>query len=238
MNSLQVLNKLFRHLSDIPSTAPITTTVVSANRLTIEVADNLGADNSRQYHVVWPQGTSTFINEPLVIASHTGTTIQLFNPFDSSAIIPVGTSITINKGPLGDAKGYFLQPDNITDLEKDSVFWTVGLIGHNVAFSRLEREKTMKTGKNQARSFSVAVLAETPNALDVSSVDDEYLQKIKPYVFSEQIIAKLHTFVTSLPGSYTGANPVVEVNFGMIERDGGEPETQAINHVIEFVMHN
>lgn len=236
MNQLQIANKLFRHISDISAEPEVTATVVSSvNTLTLELDTPLGVDNNRKHHVVWPQGNNTYSNEPLIIESNTGSTVKLFNAQDKSHILPVGTQVKINSGPLGSSHGYFIEPDNITDLLDKDCFWTVGIMDSQVAPATVGRDRD-SIAKRLKKSITFGVLCEVLNRTDDSSADAQYFQKIRPYVFSEQIITKLLTFGYTLPGiSFEGGN-LVDVSYGLIERDGGDFESLAISHVFSCLL--
>ena len=84
------------------------------------------------------------------------------------------------------------------------------------------------------RTMVLGVLAEVKDNQKDTDVDSLYMQKIKPLVFSEQIMAKLFTFLREECSGVQEVEPI-RVDFGMIERDNSIM-TLAVNHTLKFSM--
>lgn len=241
MNVLQILNKLYRHLSDLSDEAAVTTTIASATRDTLVFNDSIGAAGVRDFHVVWPLplGSNIWANEPLIIATNPDTTsVKIFGGLDPANPIPVGTQVRVDSGYLQTAVKYFLEPDNVTSLSDENIehFLTVGIMDQAVSQDTLGRvnQSTNYGKKLQLRRATVGVLTEV---LDKDPGDDStlrYAHKMKPHVFSEQVIAKLFTFLREeCQGAYNYSD--INIEYGAIAREGSEAEvTLVTSHTMSF----
>lgn len=243
MNVLQILNKLYRHLEDISSEAPVTTTIVSSTKDSITLADPIGAQGTRDFHVLWPLplGSNVWANEPLIIATNPNTTtVQIFGGMDMSNKIPDGTTVRIDSGYLQDAKKYFLEPDNVSSLEASGIehFLTVGIMDQSISQDTLGRvnQSTNYGRKTQSRQATVGVLTEVLDKNPGSSAVLKYAHKMKPHVFSEQVIAKMYTFLREECQGVYGYSDIA-VEYGAIARDGSESEvTLVTSHTMTFTI--
>lgn len=236
MNTIQILNKLYHHIDQISDEPEITATVIGCTPNSIELDTSVGGVNSRIGHVLWPQGDNLFSNEPLILSGNiTNTKVNLFHRLDPQNLIPIGTVVKINGGPLKESRKYFLEPDNVTDLTDEESFVTVGLVSHHTTQHLLGRSRPETDAKLSEKIVTVGVLSETFNTQKSTNVDTMYFQKIKPYVLSEQISMKLFTFLKDGCYSISNISPIT-VDYGLIQRDGYDLETYAVSHTITFTI--